>query len=280
MSARTLRVSCLQINVGNNVAANIAVMTELTARAAQDGAQLVVTPEYCFKLDGRGAVMRQDVQPEGSHDGIAAAQELARQHGLWFLIGAAVVHSEKGKLANRSILIDPNGNLVARYDKLHMFDLTLPNGREIFESRTYRPGDSAQVVETPLGVLGLTICYDLRFANLFHGLAKAGAEVIVVPAAFYQYTGSAHWHVLLRARAIETGCFIVAPATCGTHPGDHATYGHSLIVSPWGEILTDGGAEPGVVTVDINLDEVAATRTKLPALRHARTFDVNTAVVS
>jgi len=273
-----VRIACLQVNVGNDPAQNIELISKLAQSAVDSGAEIIATPEYCFKLDGRGRVMRENAPQEEDHEGLRAMRSFSRDKGVWFLIGSIVVRTDGSQLANRSILIGPSGEILARYDKLHMFDLKLPDGREVLESRNYRPGGAARLVDTSLGKLGLTICYDLRFANLFQALAKAGAEIIFVPSAFYSDTGAAHWHTLLRARAIETGAFIVAPATCGQHPGEHATFGHSLVVSPWGEIIAEADTEPGITVAALDLAEVGRTRARMPSLQHGRSFDVETIV--
>ena len=180
-------------------------------------------------------------------------------------------------MANRTYVLDSDGTIAARYDKIHMFDVDLGNGERYAESSTFAPGSQAVLVDLPWGKLGLTICYDLRFPGLFRDLAQAGADMITVPSAFTQVTGEAHWHVLLRARAIETGTYVLAPAQTGSHPGDRATYGHTLIVNPWGKILADGGTEPGIVSAVIDVAEVARTRQKIPSLSHDRPFSIATA---
>ncbi len=183
-----------------------------------------------------------------------------------------VLRASAEKLANRSLLIDPAGHIAARYDKIHMFDVEIPDGQSYRESRVYEAGTEAVTAELPWGRLGLTVCYDLRFPYLYRSLAQAGAQFLSIPSAFTRFTGQAHWHVLLRARAIETGCFVFAPAQCGSHDGGRETYGHSLIVAPWGEVLADGGEEPGVTLAEIDPAEVAKARTMIPALDHDRPF--------
>ena len=197
---------------------------------------------------------------------------LAKDLGIWLSVGSLAIKVAADKVANRSFLMGPDGRIHARYDKIHMFDVELPNGETYEESRNYRPGGEAVVADTPFGRLGLTICYDLRFPHLYRALAKAGASYLTVPSAFTQVTGEAHWHVLLRARAIETGCFVFAAAQSGTHENGRKTFGHSLIVGPWGEVLADGGTQTGVVTADIDPARVSEARGRIPALQHDRDF--------
>jgi predicted amidohydrolase len=199
---------------------------------------------------------------------LAVAEEL----GIWLLVGSLGIKVSADKTVNRSYLIGPNGRVSARYDKIHLFDVNLPSGETYRESNTVAPGGQAVVASLPWGRVGLSVCYDLRFPQLYRSLAKSGAEILTVPSAFTETTGKAHWHVLLRARAIENGCFVVAPAQGGTHANGRKTYGHSLIVGPWGDILAEAGTEPGVVAVELDLAEIAAARTRLPALQHDRPF--------
>jgi len=199
-------------------------------------------------------------------------RELARESGLWLHCGSLAVLLDNGRVANRTLLLDPRGEVVARYDKIHMFDVDLGNGEAYRESATFEAGAEAVVACTPWGGLGLSICYDLRFPHLYRSLAKAGADFLAVPAAFTRTTGRAHWHVLLRARAIETGCFVFAPAQCGEHVGGRQTYGHALIVSPWGAIIADGGENPGFIIAEIDPAEVDEARRKIPSLGHDRSY--------
>ena len=242
------------------------------ARAAQDqGAVFVLMPENVGLL-GSGGEMRDQAAAEGSHPALSAFRELSAKTGMWILVGSLAIARADGRLANRSFLLNETGDLIARYDKIHMFDADLRNGERYRESDTYAPGTAARLAETPWGVLGLTICYDVRFPLLYRKLARAGAKMVSVPSAFTRSTGAAHWHVLLRARAIETGCYVIAPAQCGIHYGKRATYGHSLIVNPWGEVLVDGGDEPGVVMADLDLTDVGSARTSLASLDYDRSF--------
>ena len=196
----------------------------------------------------------------------------AARSGAWLLIGSLAVRLDADTVVNRSILLAPDGAIAARYDKIHMFDVDLPGGESYRESKMFQPGDRAALVETPWGGVGMTICYDLRFAALYRALAQAGAGILTVPSAFTRVTGEAHWHVLLRARAIETGTFVVAPAQCGSHPGGRETYGHTLIVDPWGTVVAEGGDAPGIVHAEIDLGAVAKARARIPALGHDRNF--------
>lgn len=271
MSER-LRVACLQLNSGSDLPANVATVRALACEAAGNGAQFVLTPEYALMLDGRGRVMRDGALPADGGEVLAEMRELARELQVWLLLGSLTVRTEEERIANRSVLVAADGAIIASYDKIHMFDVTLPDGKVIRESSAYLPGDRAVIADTPWGKLGLTVCYDLRFPALFRALARAGAGFISVPSSFQRQTGKAHWHPLLRARAIENECFIFAPAMCGDHPGDRQTYGHSLIVDPWGEILADGGEAPGIVYGEIDPAHVAKVRRMMPSLEHDREF--------
>jgi predicted amidohydrolase len=267
-----LRVACLQLNSGNDLAANIATVYAMAREAAGNGAHLVMTPEYALMLDGRGRVMRDGALPADGGDTLAGMQQLARELGIWLLLGSLTVRTDEERIANRSVLLAADGTVSATYDKIHMFDVMLPDGKVIRESSAYRPGERAVAADTPWGLLGMTVCYDLRFPGLFRALAQAGAQIISVPSSFQRQTGKSHWHALLKARAIENECFIVAPAMCGDHPGDRQTYGHSLIVDPWGEVLADGGEAPGIVYAELDVDRVAKVRTMIPSLEHDRQF--------
>jgi predicted amidohydrolase len=209
---------------------------------------------------------------ESDHPALGAFRELARETGAWILGGSITVRAGPGKVANRSLLLDPGGEIAGRYDKIHMFDVDLPGGESYRESDTYEPGRATCVARTPWGGLGMTVCYDLRFPWLYRDLALAGADFLSVPSAFTRPTGTAHWSVLLRARAIETGCFVFAPAQCGEHAGGRKTYGHSLIVDPWGAVLAEAGEGVGVIVADIDPSRVAEVRTSVPSLRHIRGY--------
>jgi predicted amidohydrolase len=212
------------------------------------------------------------VKPQDEDTALAAFRVLSEELGLWLLIGSLPIKIAERRCANRSFLIDPKGQVRATYDKIHMFDVDLPNGEVYRESRNYRPGEQAVVADLPWGKLGLSVCYDLRFPQLYRTLAKNGASFLTVPAAFTHTTGQAHWHVLQRARAIETGCFVIAPAQCGLHENGRRTFGHSLIVDPWGAIIGEGGDDPGVIVADIDPAKVTEARARVPALTHDRPF--------
>jgi len=261
------RAACVQMRSGVDRTRNIADATSLIAEAAQKGAHFVLTPEMTNAVD-RNAERLAAALPEGEEiDEVAAFSTAAADNGVWLLIGSMAINRGDGRLSNRSFLFGPDGEIVARYDKIHMFDVSLDDGESWRESRVYRPGTEAVAVETPLAVFGLSICYDVRFPHLYRALARAGAEVLCVPAAFTRQTGRAHWKTLLAARAIECGAFVVAAAQGGVHEDGRETFGHSLIISPWGDILTEAkGDEPGVILADIDPARVAKARTQIPSL--------------
>ncbi len=263
-------VGLVQLASGTEVEANLAAAEEGVRRAREAGADFVLTPETTDLMDMRRRSLFTKAEGEAEHRGLTALRALAAELGCWLLIGSLVVRLSEERLANRSFLVDPAGAVRARYDKIHMFDVAVPDGQTYRESASYRPGETAVAADLPWGRLGLTICYDLRFAHLYRALAGAGADFLTVPAAFTRLTGQAHWHVLLRARAIETGCYVFAPAQCGETGQGRQTYGHSLIVAPWGEVLADGGEAPGVVTARIDPARVAEARAMIPA--HDRGF--------
>lgn len=269
----TFRAACVQLNSGNDLTANLRAAGSGVRAAAEQGAQLIMLPEYAALLDGSGRVMRDNSYPENQHPALPAFQALARETHAWLLPGSITVKIDDGaRMANRSYLLSPDGAVVARYDKIHMFDATLPSGKVIRESGAYRPGAQAVIADLPWGTLGMTVCYDLRFPQLYRALAKAGAIFMAVPSSFQRETGVAHWHTLLRARAIENLSYVFAPAMCGDHPGNRSTYGHSLIVDPWGKIVAELGTEPGVAIADIDAAEVARVRGMLPALDNDSDF--------
>jgi deaminated glutathione amidase len=271
MSA-VFKVACVQLNAARDIALNIEAASRLIREARRAGADFILTPENTSMIEPKRALLLEKVQPEAEHPGIPAFSALAAELGAWLLIGSMQIKLDATHCANRSFLFGPTGAIAARYDKIHMFDVDLAAGESYRESTTFRPGSAAVVADLPWGRLGLSVCYDLRFAYLYRALAQAGASFLTVPAAFTVPTGSAHWHVLLRARAIETGSFVLAPAQCGTHAEGRKTYGHSLIVAPWGEILAEAGDEPGIISAEIDPAKVLAARGMVPALRHDRTF--------
>jgi len=270
----TVNVACVQLTAGNDVAANLGAAAELVRAAASQGAQLIALPEYCVLLDGSGRVMREHSPEESAHTALAALQALARETAAWLLVGSLTVKLPDERMANRSYLISADGTIVARYDKIHMFDVTLPGGKVIRESSAYCPGDKAVIAATPWGALGMTVCYDLRFPQLYRALAQAGAVMIAVPASFQRETGPAHWHTLLRARAIESAAWVIAPAMCGEHPNGRWTYGHSLIIDPWGKIVAELDDQPGIASAALDLDQVGKVRGMLPSLTHDRAFEL------
>jgi len=271
--SKKFKAACVQMNSAPEIAPNLESASALIRAAAGAGAQLIMTPENTTLIEPNRARQLAKTPSEESHPGVPHFSALAKDLGVWLLIGSMPVRADEGRIANRSFLFDPSGNIIARYDKIHMFDVDLPNGETYRESNGVRPGEQAAVAATPWGGLGLTICYDVRFAYLHRALAHAGAVMLTVPAAFTVPTGQAHWHVLLRARAIETGCYLFAPAQTGEHAEGRRTYGHSLIVSPWGEVLADAGEAPGFITADIDLEQVSKARSMVPALRHDREFE-------
>jgi predicted amidohydrolase len=270
----TLRVGLIQTTTGIDPAAEARQLTERIAEAAGMGAELIFTPEMSGLLDRDRARASSHVRVQAEDPVLASMCAAAARHGVWVQLGSVALRDAAShKFVNCGFLIDPDGAIRARYAKIHLFDVTL--GSESWrESAAYVAGEEAVVAQTPWGGLGLTICYDVRFPALHRALATAGAAMIAVPAAFTRPTGIAHWHVLLRARAIETGCWVIAAAQTGEHEDGRATYGHSLVVSPWGEVRLDMGEAPGVGICDIDLNDVAAARGKVPALEHAREFRV------
>ena len=266
------KAACVQLNSGNDMDANLCAAEAGIRSAAADGAQLIMLPEYAALLDGSGRVMRENSFSEEQHPALAKFRALALATRTWLLVGSLTVKVGDERMVNRSYLLSAAGAVAAHYDKIHMFDVTLPSGKVIRESSAYQSGDKAVVAATPWGLLGMTICYDLRFPQLFRALAKAGALFLAVPSSFQRETGTAHWHSLLQARAIENLGYVFAPAMCGDHPGGRMTYGHSLIVDPWGKIIGELGTEPGVVIADVNVDEVLRVRGMLPSLGHDKDF--------
>ena len=273
-----LRAALLQLCAGDDPETNLRVTESALREAAAGGATLALTPECTNIL--AASRERQDavLHLEAEDPTLARLRSLAQSLGITILAGSLALRAEppETRFVNRSLLISPDGEILARYDKIHMFDVTLDAGESYRESASYRPGDRAVVARAAGTCLGLSICYDLRFPALHRDLALAGARILTVPAAFTVPTGAAHWHVLLRARAIETGCFVLAPAQTGDHPSisgrPRRTYGHSLAVSPWGEVLADAGTDPGVTIVELDLEQVDTARTRIPSLRHIRSW--------
>lgn len=272
MSGGVLKVALIQTSARRDMAENLAVIGDLVREAKAAGAAFALTPENVTMIEPIRDQALAKARPEAEHPGVPLFAALAAETGLWLLAGSLSIKLPDGRIANRSMLFRPDGGIAARYDKIHLFDVDLANGESYRESATVAPGDAAVVAATPWGGLGMTVCYDLRFPHLHRHLANAGAVMLSVPAAFTVPTGEAHWHVLLRARAIETGCFVLAPAQTGTHAEGRRTYGHSLVVAPWGEVLADGGTETGIVLADLDLEKVEIARQRIPALLHDRAF--------
>jgi predicted amidohydrolase len=273
-AAATFRTALVQMRSGLEPAANLDAAVALIREAKAAGADYVQTPEMTNVMDVRRERMLATVVAEEKDASLARFRELARQLGTYLHIGSLAIKVSPERAANRSFLIDRAGEIAARYDKIHMFDVDLANGESYRESRSFRPGELAVVADLPWGRLGLTICYDLRFPALYRALAEAGASFIAIPAAFTRQTGEAHWHVLIRSRAIENGCFVLAAAQGGLHENKRETFGHSLIVDPWGRVLAEGGTEPGIVVATIDPTEIAAARSRIPSLQHGRRFEV------
>jgi predicted amidohydrolase len=265
------RIALFQSNTGVDPEASARFLTEAIGEAAAGGAEMLFTPEMSGLLDRDSARAATNLRNEDEDVVLAACREAAKRHRIWLDIGSLAVLVDNGKVANRGFVIDREGQIRARYDKMHLFDVDLPTGESWRESAVYSAGDGVTLVNgTPVGKLGLTICYDLRFPMLFARLAEGGADVISVPAAFTVPTGQAHWHVLLRARAIEAGLFVVAAAQAGRHADGRQTFGHSLVVDPWGEVLLDMGEGTGVGFADIALSRISEVRARIPALNHRR----------
>jgi len=274
-----MRAALVQLTSSDDPAANLPTTINYIKNAAEAGAQFILTPEVTNCVSSTRDRQNAVLQHEGEDQTLAALCQQAAALNVWILIGSLALKTDDpdGRFANRSFLIAPDGSIKARYDKIHMFDVAVSETETYRESAGYRPGTKSTVIDTEIGTIGMTVCYDVRFPYLYRALAKAGAQILTVPAAFSSVTGAAHWETLLRARAIETGCFVLAPAQTGTHAlfdgKVRKTYGHSLAVAPWGEILADGGTEPGVTLVDLDLADVDVARERIPSLSHDRTFE-------
>jgi len=274
-----MKIALLQLNSSDDPARNLADVLEKLRDAASQGARFALTPEVTNCVSASRAHQGQVLEVEDSDVTLMSLRREARALGIWVLIGSLGVKTRggDGRFANRSFLIDPQGEIAARYDKIHMFDVAITDRETFYESEAYRPGNRAVVADTPFGGIGLSICYDVRFAYLYRALAKGGASILTVPAAFSPVTGAAHWENLLRARAIETGCFVLAPAQTGTHDAasgkPRKTHGHSLVVGPWGEVILDAGTEPGVYMADIDMADVREARRRVPAITHDQEFE-------
>jgi predicted amidohydrolase len=266
--------ACIQNCATPDVEADIAILAKLVDSAAAQGAEFIALPEYCAGLDTKDGMLHPFAVPESAHPVLPAMSALARVYKAWILVGSIGVKSADGRIYNRGYMLSPDGAIAARYDKIHMFDVDLGDGHVYRESAVIMPGQEAVLAPCIGGPIGLSICYDLRFADLYRTLAKAGAQMLAVPAAFTRITGNAHWHILNRARAIENGAYVIAPCQYGTLAGGAECYGHSLIIDPWGRVLADGGEAENVITAEIDLAEVAKTRARIPSLVHDRPFTI------
>jgi predicted amidohydrolase len=273
-TAATFRVALIQMRSGRSPAANLDAAAKLIGEAGAGGADYVQTPEMTNILEARRDALMAAIAPEHEDPSLAAFRDLARRHRLWLHIGSLALKISPDRAVNRGFLIDQQGEIAARYDKIHMFDVDLPNGESYRESRSYAPGEHAVTADLPWGRLGLTICYDLRFPALYRALAEAGSMFLAIPSSFTKQTGEAHWHVLNRARAVENGCFVFAAAQGGSHENGRDTFGHSLIVDPWGRVLAEGGVDPAVVIAEIDPAAVATARARIPSLLHGRRFEI------
>lgn len=267
--AQRFKVGLVQPNIWDDMETNIAHVSALVRKAKEAGADLIATPENSGFMGANAAASVAAGRPEDSHPALQAFRALSKELNTWLLVGSLAIKPEgANRNFNRSYLLAPDGGIAARYDKIHLFDVDLPSGETYRESNSIAPGAEGVLAPLPYATLGMSICYDLRFPGLYRGLAQAGADIISIPAAFTRTTGQAHWHVLLRARAIETGTYVIAPAMWGDHPGNRQTYGHSLVIDPWGRVLADAGDGVGVVTAEIDLSQVAKARAQIPAWRH------------
>jgi predicted amidohydrolase len=267
-----LRIALIQMNTQDDVDSNIRLAEKFVRVAAAGNASFICLPENAFFMSAPNSPL--PVFPETEeHAGVIRMRALAQELKLWISIGSIAVASGKGKKGfNRSVLIDDKGEIVATYDKIHLFDVTLPTGETHLESAKFEHGDKAITMRAPFATIGFSICYDVRFPHLYRALAKQGAQILLIPAAFTQTTGEAHWHTMLRARAIETGCFVLAAAQNGIHPGGRKTFGHSLVIDPWGTVIAEKSDDTGVLFADLDLDKVEKTRNAIPALQHDRNF--------
>jgi predicted amidohydrolase len=270
--SNTFRTACIQNTATRDINANINWVCKRIDEAHDAGAEFITMPESVGLIEPVNERIPAQCFTEQKDVGLIAFQNKAKQLGVMILVGSQLIKLDDERIVNRSFLLSDQGEVMARYDKLHMFDIELANGESYLESAVIDAGDKAVIATTPWGQLGLSICYDLRFAALYRSLAQNGAQFITIPAAFTQTTGKAHWHTLVQARAIETGCYIIAPNQCGHHADKRFSWGHSLIVDPWGEILADGGTEPGIIYADIDLAKVDQARSKIPALKNDRDF--------
>jgi predicted amidohydrolase len=274
MMGKPFKIACVQITADREFQPNIDKIVRMIRRAGEEGVQLVTLPENCTMIEPVQSAALRKAQFEAEHPALPAFADAARDACVWLLIGSLSIKRDDGLISNRSFLMDERGEITARYDKIHLFDVQLANGETYRESDYVAPGDTAVLAPTPWGPLGMTVCYDLRFPYLYRALAQAGARYLAVPSAFTRTTGKAHWHTLLRARAIETGCYVIAPAQWGTHAEGRETFGYSLVVDPWGNIVTDGEEGENLVMAEIDPDKVDTARARLPSLSHDREYTV------
>ena len=274
-----MKAALLQLNASDDPVANLTVTTEMVRQAVDMGAEFVLTPEVTNCVSLNRAHQKTVLQHEEDDQTLAAMRAMAAEHGIHILIGSLALKTDDpdGRFANRSFLIDPTGDIIARYDKIHMFDVQIDNQETFRESAGFRPGSQAVLAQSDIGPIGMAVCYDMRFPRLADALVTAGAQILTYPAAFSPVTGAAHWHSLLRARAIEAGAWVIAPAQTGTHSSqtgnERTTYGHSLVVDPWGDVSLDAGTAPGVYVFDLNLEKVAEARQRIPSRDNARPFE-------
>jgi len=274
MKPTTFRTACIQNTATRNIATNIVWVCERINEARAEGADFIALPETVGLIEPDNARIADSSYSEVEDAGLGAFRNAARTLEVTILVGSQLIKTADGRIVNRSFLLDTQGEIVARYDKLHLFDIELSGGEFYRESDVIEAGDKAVLATTPWGKLGMSVCYDLRFPALYRALAQNGAQFITIPSAFTQTTGKAHWHTLVRARAIENACYVIAPNQCGHHVDKRNSWGHSLIIDPWGEILADGGDEPGIIYADIDLSRVDKARERIPALKHDREFTV------
>ena len=272
--AKPFKVACIQNTATPDLEENIGRLISLIRDAATAGADFITMPEHCTVMAPSTAVLHEHAAPLDEHPTLARLKALAGELGRWMLIGSLPARSPDGRIANCSVLLDDGGRVVASYDKIHMFDVDLPTGERFRESEDFQPGAEARLASTPWGLLGMTVCYDLRFPRLYRALAQGGARFMSIPAAFTKITGDAHWEIMLRARAIENGCFVIAPCQTGHHYAKRYTCGHSMIIDPWGEVLADGGDDVGFVMAEIDPARVDEVRAMIPSLEHDRPFTV------
>ncbi|BAT58984.1 2-oxoglutaramate amidase [Variibacter gotjawalensis] len=269
-----IRIGLIQMRASRTPADNVDAAAKLIREAKDQGAVYVQTPEMTNIMEVKRDVLFEKINEEEKCVSLAAFCSLARELGIHIHVGSMAIKVAPDRAANRGFMIDPSGEVLASYDKIHMFDVDLANGESYRESRTYRPGEQAVLVDLPFGRVGMTICYDLRFPALYRALAESGASFLTIPSAFTRQTGEAHWSTLMRSRAIENGSFVLAAAQAGTHENGRETYGHSMVVDPWGRVIAEGGTEPGVVMADLDAEEITTSRARVPSLQHGRRFEI------